>query len=104
MNKKRDRKSYNPDDKVSISRKHLLENVPVSELCNELNLKPTVFYRWQKELFENGSSVFKKNNSKKIKQYEERIDSLEAIIIRKNEVLADLLEEYLRLKKNSGQS
>ncbi|MFL6310484.1 MAG: hypothetical protein ACJ71W_00125 [Terriglobales bacterium] len=33
--------------------------VPVSELCEELGLRPTVFYRWQKELFENGAAAWK---------------------------------------------
>jgi hypothetical protein len=32
--------------------------VPVSERCEELSLRPTVFYRWQKELFENGAAAF----------------------------------------------
>ena len=31
-----------------------MDKVPVSDLCEELSLKPTVFYRWQKEFFENG--------------------------------------------------
>ena len=39
------------------SRVHL-DKVPVSDLCEELSLKPTVFYRWQKEFFENGAAAF----------------------------------------------
>ena len=35
-----------------------MDKVPVSELCEELVLRPTVFYRWQKELFENGGAAF----------------------------------------------
>ena len=30
----------------------MLEQEPVSKLCDELGLQPTVFYRWQKELTE----------------------------------------------------
>src|SRR5207237_2160893 len=37
---------------------HLLDKVPVSDLCDELGLQPTVFYRWQKEFFENGAAAF----------------------------------------------
>lgn len=54
---KRDRKHYTAEEKVSILRRHLLDKVPVSELCEELGLQPTVFYRWQKEFFENGAAV-----------------------------------------------
>jgi hypothetical protein len=32
---------------------------PISTLCNELGFQPTVFYRWQKEFFENGEAAFK---------------------------------------------
>ena len=37
--------------------RHLVDKVPVSELCEELGLRPTVFYRWQKELFEGGGQA-----------------------------------------------
>jgi transposase-like protein len=35
-----------------------LDKVPVSDLCEETGLRPTVFYRWQKEFFENGAAAF----------------------------------------------
>ena len=47
-------KRYSPDEKVAILRRHLLERVPVSELCREHELHPNLFYRWQKEFFEGG--------------------------------------------------
>ena len=33
-----------------------MEGMPISSLCDELGLQPTVFYRWQKEFFENGAA------------------------------------------------
>ena len=56
------RKHYTPEEKVSILRRHLLEHVPISELCDELRLQPTVFYRWQKEFFENGGAAFRRQS------------------------------------------
>jgi transposase len=53
------RKHYTPEEKVAILRRHLLEKEPISELCDELGLQPTVFYRWQKEFFENGAAAFR---------------------------------------------
>jgi len=47
------RKHYAPEEKVAILRRHLLEKEPISKLCDEVGLQPTVFYRWQKEFFEN---------------------------------------------------
>jgi transposase len=52
----RSRKNYTPQEKVAILRRHLLDQIPVSDLCEEMNLQPTVFYRWQKEFFENGTA------------------------------------------------
>jgi transposase-like protein len=45
------RKHYAPEEKVSILRRHLVAKLPVFDLCQELKLQPTVFYRWLKEFF-----------------------------------------------------
>ena len=58
---KKTRKHYTGEEKVAILRRHLLEQEPVSKLCDELGLQPTVFYRWQKEFFENGAAAFQAN-------------------------------------------
>ena len=38
------RKHFTPEEKVAILRRHLVDKVAVSELCEELGLRPTVFY------------------------------------------------------------
>ncbi len=43
MVKRRNR--YSPDEKVSILKRHLVDKVPVSDLCNQHGLSPTIFYR-----------------------------------------------------------
>lgn len=45
---RKERKHYTAEQKVVVLRRHLLDKVPVSDLCEGLRLKPTVFYRWQK--------------------------------------------------------
>ena len=54
---KKTRKHYTAEEKVAILRRHLVDKEPVSKLCDELALQPTVFYRWQKEFFENGAGA-----------------------------------------------
>jgi transposase len=93
---------YSPDEKVALLRRHLLEQVPVSELCREHDLHPNVFYRWQKEFFEGGAAAFAKESSVQIKSLTKRITTLEGQLARKNEVLAEVTEAYVRVKKNSG--
>jgi len=55
---KKQRKHSTPEEKVAILRPYQLEQVPVSELCDKPGLQQTVFYRWQKEFFENGAAAF----------------------------------------------
>ena len=43
---KKKRKHYRPDEKVSMSRRHLIDGVQVSDLYEEYELRPTVYYRW----------------------------------------------------------
>ena len=42
---RKERKHYTAEEKVVILRRHLLDKVPVSDLCEELGLHATVFYR-----------------------------------------------------------
>ncbi|MDY0184642.1 MAG: transposase [Desulfuromonadaceae bacterium] len=100
MRKKR--KNYTAKEKVFILKRHLVDLVPVSELCDEYNLQPTVFYRWQKEFFENGASAFEKDNSRQKKAEQTHIEKLEAKLQTKNEVLSELMEEHVQLKKDLG--
>jgi transposase-like protein len=37
---KKQRKHYTPEEKVAILRRHLVEGVPISDLCDELRLQP----------------------------------------------------------------
>jgi len=97
----KDRKHYTPKEKVAILRRHLLDHVPVSQLCDEYHLQPTVFYRWQKQFFENGDSAFAapaRNNL--AVPLEQKISALEQKLQRKNEVVAELLEGHVQLKKS----
>jgi transposase-like protein len=50
------RRQFSPQQKIAILRQHLLEAVPISTLCDQHQINPTLFYRWQKELFENGAA------------------------------------------------
>src|SRR5258708_21274319 len=76
---KKERKQYTAEEKVTILRRHLLDKVPVSDLCEELSLKPTVFYRWQKEFFENGAVAFQAQECPdcQVEEKQKRIEYLE---------------------------
>lgn len=100
---KKQRKHYTAEEKVAILRRHLLESVAVSDLCEELDLQPTVFYRWQKEFFENGTAAFEHKGGRNHPAEQERIEYLEKKIQTKDEVLAELMAEHVALKKSFGE-
>jgi transposase len=100
---KKTRKHYTADEKVTILRRHLLEKVPISSLCEEAGLQPTVFYRWQKEFFENGAAAFQTKSRTDHQPQQERIEYLEQKIQTKNEVMAELMAEHVALKKSVGE-
>src|SRR5271167_3174356 len=102
---KKRRKHYTPEEKVAILRRHLVEGVPISDLCDESGLQPTVFYRWQKEFFENGAAAFqaKKRPAREVEEKQKRIEFLEKKVQTKDEVLAELMAEHVALKKSLGE-
>jgi transposase-like protein len=73
---KKTRKHYTADEKVAILRRHLLNQEPISKLCDEVGLQPTVFYRWQKEFFENGAAAFQTKARASQQPEQERIEYL----------------------------
>ena len=94
--------NYTSQKKVAILKRHLIDRVPVSDLCDKYHLQPTVFYRWQKDFFENGAAALEKSSSRHKKAEEKRIQQLETKLQTKNEVLSELLEEHIKLKKDLG--
>ena len=100
----KDRKHYTAKEKVAILRRHLLDHIPVSTLCDEYQLQPTVFYRWQKQFFEQGEVAFSSAPKSNTSALEQKVASLEEKLRRKAEVLSELLEEHVALKKSHGES
>jgi transposase len=96
---KKQRKHYTPEEKVAILRRHLVEGTPISDLCEQLGLQPTVFYRWQNGFFENGAAAFEQRGRTNHQAEQERIAYLEKKIQTKDEVLAELMAEHVAPKK-----
>ena len=97
------RKNRTAEEKLTILKRHLLENVPVSDLCDEHDLNPNVFYSWQKMLFENGAAALTSTRKPKPDRRDRKIEKLETKLTQKNEVMAELMQEHLLLKKELGE-
>lgn len=105
MSDRQPRRHFTPQEKVAIVKRHLLEGTPVSSLCDEFEINPTLFYQWQRQLFENAHLAFE--NGRKARAVEDakdrKIGQLEAKLTRKNEVMAELMEAHTLLKKELGE-
>jgi transposase len=100
---KKNRRQFSPKEKVVILRRHFLENVPVSNLCDEYGIHPTIFYRWQKEFFEKGEAAFERKSDAHTKALEKKIARLEEKIVYKDGVIAEIAEDHMKLKKSLGE-
>lgn len=103
------RRQFTPDDKATILRRHLADKVPVSDLCDEYHIQPSLFYLWQRQALENLSVALQdgralRGQSQAAAADRTRLAALEARLAKKDAIIAEVSEEYLALKKKLGES
>ena len=80
------RRRFSAEEKVSILREHLDNNVSVSELSKRHDISPVVIHRWKKELFENALEGFsgkhknRSGKSRKEEQLETKVNKMQEVI------------------------
>jgi transposase len=102
----RQRRHFTPEQKVALLRLHLLEHKLVSDICQENNLSVNLFYLWQKQFFDNGTAAFNTTGKRRKTAQDakdQKIAALQEKLLRKNEVLSELMEEHVQLKKELGE-
>src|SRR3974377_2322088 len=100
------RRHFTPEQKVAILRQHFLDKVPISDLCEQHGLAVNNFYNWQKQFFENGAAAFTANDKRRKTHSDakdQQLADLQAKLQRKHEVLSEVMEEYIQLKKELGE-
>jgi len=100
----RQRKSFTAAEKVAILRLHLVEKVSVSDLCDKHGIAPNMFYRWQKELFERGAAAFERSGGSVPRGLESKVAKLQAKLVQKDEVIAEIMQAHVELKKTLGET
>ena len=99
---KKERRNWGAEDKIKILRRHLIEKIPISKVCEEANLAPSLFHRWQEQLFLNAALALEGKRTDRHPE-QQRIEKLEQKIRQKDEVLAELMAEHVALKKEFGE-
>lgn len=105
---KRARRHFSAEQKTAILKRLMVDKVPMSDLCEEYKLQPSVVYQWQRQMFENLHAVFETTSGPgrppaREKQLAARVELLEAKIAKKDSVIAEISAEYVQLKKELGE-
>jgi len=100
----RTRRHFTPEEKVTIVKRHLVERVPISDLCDEYDIQPPHIYQWQKLFWENATAAFTATKREPdVKKRDVEIEHLKAKLARKDRVIAEISEQLIRAKKDSGE-
>jgi transposase len=104
---KRSRRKFTTEQKVAILQRHMVDKVPISELCNEHGLQPSVFYQWQRQALGNLAGALTAppgaGPSKREKELAAENARLKAKLAKKDSVIAEISAEYVTLKKDLGE-
>ncbi len=96
------RKRYTAEEKVKILREVLEDGKQISQVAEKYGLSPNNIFKWRKQLFEDGLQTFQiKRADISGKADERKITVLEDRIKQKDEIIAELAEELLALKKKN---
>jgi transposase len=105
------RRHFTADQKAAIVRRHMVDKVPVSDLCDEYGIQPSVLHSWHKQAADNLAKVFdslkggdraRAAREGELARKDQQIAALEARLAKKDSVIADISEEHLALKKTLG--
>ena len=97
------RRHHSSQDKLKLIRLHLIEKQPVSTVCDEAGMAPSLFHKWQELLFTNGALALENKYRPERNKDREKVAKLESTIRQKDEVLAELMGEHIALKKALGE-
>ena len=104
------RRRFTPEQKAAALRQHLADRIPVSDLCDELGIQPSLFYTWQRQLLENLSAALEDGRKPRsaetteLERERKKVETLESKLARKNEVIAEISQDNVDLKKSLGES
>ncbi len=89
--------------KLQLLKEHLVDKVPITEVCRKYSIQPSQFYYWQKQYFDEGTFDISKGKAEQLPQLKKankKIKHLEERLQKKDQVLAEMMEDHIRLKKS----
>ena len=99
------RRHFTAEQKAEVVRRHLFAKDPVSKLADEFGVQPSQIHGWVNQLLAQAARAFDRapGNGRSEQAKDRRIEQLEAKLVQKNEVIAELMEDNVRTKKELGE-
>ena len=99
------RRHFTAEQKAQVVRRHLAGKEPVSKLADELSIQPSQIHTWVNQVLMQAEKAFERPAGRRPAEdmSQRRIEQLQAKLVQKNEVIAELMEENVRAKKANGE-
>jgi transposase len=103
------RRHFGNEVKAQVVRRHLAGKEPVSKLADEFGVQPSQIHTWVNLVLAQAEQAFERSASNgrseraALAAKEQRIEQLQAKLVQKNEVIAELMEENVKAKKEAGE-
>ena len=95
---------YQTNLKVQAITRHFQDGEPISSICADLRIPPTVFEEWRKEVIGGLPIFFDRSIKKEERQKNRQIEELKNEVGRKQELIGEIIEAYTLLKKKNGEN
>ena len=97
------KRQYRAEEKAAVVMSHLVDQIPISDLCERYDIKANTFYRWQAEFKENAAAAFRKPDVRKQKAERRKLEELEQQLQKKDGIIAYVTTELMISKKKNGE-
>jgi transposase-like protein len=102
----RQRRRFTAEVKAQIVRRHLAGKEPVSKLAEEFGVQPSQIHGWVNLVLTQAEQAFEHSaghGRSEQAALATRVEQLQAKIVHKNEVIAELMEANVQAKKELGE-
>lgn len=98
------RRHFTAEQKAEIVRRHVAGKEAVSDLADEFGLQPSLIHGWVNQVLAQAERAFDRPGGQRRQEEAEaqKVARLEAKLASKNEVIAELMQEHVQLKKELG--
>ena len=98
--RRRTRRKFSADEKIRIVLEGLRGEVPITELCRQQGIQPSIYYKWSKAFLDAGKNGLTRDTqrdatSREVRRLKEENDALKRAV-------AEMVLDNQRLKKSLG--